>query len=283
MYDGSDKYTSTARTLVDLGQTDLLSMHVSTLIWRPKTPIEVCEYLFEQDMAEVGLIDADHRLGLWLHCLLLNVNITDNEGCKSVIRRLVVKGAHLHAPCLNRRTPLDSLFMHEKEAWESQYLADQWLGVLFSAGIDLEEYLGAEMQLHPEPHLTLDYRGRKRQLIFSLRDPPRVRWEWWIDPKGIASMVLDEYKDTGPVFDIFNVTVKFDQQWPYEYSDWQQHALMEDMLRYPRIGNYKNPERSERIKLADERFQRRMQRKAIKFGKAERKGMNRRIPGAWID
>ncbi len=45
----------------------------------------------------------------------------------------------------------------------------------------------------------------------------------------------------------------------------------------------KKSEVLERIKLAHERFQRRMPKRTIEFRKAERKGGHGRIPGAWID
>lgn len=171
-----DMAVKTIKILVQQGQADLHSMHPSSLILNWGTSINFCEYLFKQDMAEVGLVDTNHRLGVWLHCMLTNLEVTSSEGCKSMIRRLVAKGADIHTPYRGRRTPLDSLFMFGKEPWKSQYLADQWLEVLCSAGIDLDRYLRRETRLHPKkPHRTLDYDGNRRQLKLLSYEPPIVR------------------------------------------------------------------------------------------------------------
>lgn len=130
--------------------------------------------------------------------MLINLGLINIEGYKSMIRRLLVKGAGLHAPYRNRRTPLDSLFRYDTKPWESQFLANQWLEILSSADIDLDDYLRTEMKLHPEKtHPTLDYGDRKRRLSFSFCVRPRVRWKWLTDPIGPESRVLNEYKHTG--------------------------------------------------------------------------------------
>ncbi len=148
-------------------------------------------------MAKMNMEDTDHSLDLWLHGMLINLGLVNIESYKLMIRRLV-KGAGLHAPYLNRRTSLDSLFRYDTKSWKSQFLADQWLEILSSADIDLDDYLRTEMRLYPEKtHPTLDYGDRKRLLRFSFCVRPRVRWKWLTDPIGPESRVLNEYKHTG--------------------------------------------------------------------------------------
>ncbi len=90
----------------------MLSTHLSSLIQKRRIPIELCEYLFEQDMAKMNMKDTDHSLNLWLHGMLINLGLVNIESYKLMIRRLV-KEASLHAPYLNRRTSLDSLFRYD--------------------------------------------------------------------------------------------------------------------------------------------------------------------------
>lgn len=96
-------------------------------------------------------------------------------------------------------------------------------------------------------------------------------------------MVLDEYKTTGLVFDVLSISSMFDRYWPYEYSRWQQHAYMMENYGSTWFGDNEEPEVLKRIKLAHERYRRRLEKKTLKLRKAERKGRHGRIPGAWID
>jgi hypothetical protein len=130
-----------------------------------------------------------------------------------------------------------------------------------------------------QPHWKHNY--RERYLVIS-EDPPKVSWEWFIDPEGSAFDVLEEFKNFGPgLHDLqdsfWNLELARDRNWPFFYPSWQycvqereEGSTYETYIAIAR--------------RAEERFERRWYKKVMKLARAQglfHKGP--KIPGGWID
>lgn len=211
------------------------------------------------------------------------------DAWKQAIRNLIALGADLHKGSNICCDLLDDILNIATHPHESIQLGSEWLDTLQSAGVDVVEYLRSELQdclwdselqlpmLHPQREH--DY--RERYLIFS-EDPPNVSWEWLIDQGGAAFDVLDEFKNFGPGFhDLWgafnNSESARDSTWPFFYPFW--HYCVQEREG---VSTYEGCIAIAR--RAEERFERRWYKKAMKLARAQglfHKGP--KIPGGWID
>lgn len=134
--------------------------------------------------------------------VLRNFGYSKNKHWKPILRRLVCKGANLHSRLPNGDTPLDQLLMWTRYPNDSQFVADEWLEILASAHVDVSSTFEQKSKFHPgNPPLASRsdaVRIRQRRLVFQSGPTPKVHWEWWTNPDGPASLVLNEFRDFGP-------------------------------------------------------------------------------------
>lgn len=143
-------------------------------------------------------------------------------------------------------------------------------------------YLRKEVDLYDRLHFLPTGWNRERLCLISLDEPHGVSWNWWIDPKGPAFDVLEEFKYFGASneggrwpdekwasWDVEN--------WPYSFAYWHQCIKWVEL-------RLANTEMQRTSKIFNQRFQRRQCKKAAKLARAQGlifKGP--RIPGAWVD
>ncbi len=285
----------TLETLVSYGRTDLVAMnYFDYWRWIHFSPPQAFEYLLNQDLVEVCIKDFENRERLTLLGKLLEkFGATRGEDWKRLIRRFVRMDVDLYQAADGQPTPIDCCFSRCWDPTESRAVADEWLEILSSSGINVRDYLQMEMRRHPmkPPLIRWQYRcvDDRRRLIFSLDGTPTVRWEWWVDPREPGSLVCSEFGDLGRTAgdgDFFTPNV-----WPYGRPYWltcDQCVSRGHNFYFPGDGS-NNFERAKVLKQANNRFERRMQKRAIKQRKAmgleSRRETYRgpRVPGAWIE
>lgn len=252
-------------------------------------------------------------------------------GWEPIIRRLLRQGVNPNTPISVRRkcepdyehylrkfscklplfsTPLDELFHATHDPSESQRQSKRWLGILDEEGIDVMEYIKIERALHAsQAHFTWSTLGRRigeaktnnlpRQLKYELgRNPPAVYWEWWINPKSPALLVLEEFKwmtaFQSTTYSLLNDPRTF--FWPF---DGIHHKLPLLASAFWQSVKEQNFDRSD-IPMICELFgrvvlphlvlekQRRLERQASKKAKKLARANGRRIksttmPGSWAE
>jgi hypothetical protein len=215
------------------------------------------------------------------------------NGWEKTIHHLLDLGPNLH---VNRMvvggTILDQIMDIVQSSFESQEVCEEWLLVLESFGLDIEEYLKTERLYQYEgsvaktvPHMgsfLIMNEHRYRYTIFS-KHSPRVSWDWAIDPEGHAAEVSHEFRNLGPVShepfrDYQYPEMMFN--WPYFYPKWQ--SLRRAFNHYT---NTQEVRSSCRISIAvfEKRFERRWVKRAEKLQRAQGIKKGPRVPGAWID
>ena len=189
---------------------------------------------------------------------------------------------------------------------DSRAMAAEWLEVLASSDVDIQEYLlevsMSPMAISPRDKV-LDGSECKRQVKISLEGTPSVYWDWLIDPEEPASLVCDEFKTIGhhQVLDwiIDTVTVElysldhvenYCPYWPYscprycEDSNSSKPSIVEEVLvKDDPKSKICEKERNPYEDQIKERFERRMRKKAAKQRKAMGFGKEPKMPGAWIE
>jgi hypothetical protein len=219
------------------------------------------------------------------------------NGWERTIHHLLDLGPNLHVNrILKGGTILDQIMDIAQFSFESQEVCEEWLLVLESFGLDIEEYLQTERLYQYKdsvptsvPHMGNfsflvmdDYTGRYRYTIFS-KHRPRVSWDWTIDPEGHAAEVIHEFRNLGPMShepfeDYQNPEKMFN--WPYFYPKWQSfrgafyHYMSTEEVRS-----------SCKISIAvfEKRFERRWLKRGGKLQRAQGIKKGPRVPGAWID
>jgi len=212
-----------------------------------------------------------------------------SDAWKQAIRNLIALGADLQKSSDDYRHLLDDILNMATYPHESIELGREWLDALRSAGVDVVEYLRGELQYRRydselqltmlQPHRKHNY--RERYLVIS-EDPPKVSWEWFIDPEGSAFDVLEEFKNFGPgshgLWSAFESSeLARDWNWPFFYPGWQYCVQI-------RGNNWAKEEYIAIARRAEERFERRWYKKVMKLARAQGlfyKGP--KIPGGWID
>jgi hypothetical protein len=212
---------------------------------------------------------------------------------KQLMHQLLALGSNLHSSrMLESGTMLDEIMDIAESPFESEDVGEEWLDILESSGLDIENYLRTEQLYQHDgstplitPHLgissSLDS-FRDRYMIFS-ESSPRISWDWHIDPEGHASEVLYEFRNLGPMSPAPIYDYRYPERmfnWPYFYPRWQHHQLAlkwyttsEEMRSFCRT----------LIKIFDDRFERRWLKKVEKLRRAQGIGKGPKVPGAWVD
>ena len=215
------------------------------------------------------------------------------NGWEETMHHLLDLGPNLHVNLMvEGSTILDQIMDIAQSPFESQEVCEEWLLVLGSFGLDIEEYLQTERLYQYEgsvpilsPHLWSSHftdDGLYRYTIFS-KDSPRVSWDWAFDPEGHATEVIHEFRNLGPMShepfeDYQNPEKMFN--WPYFYPKWQSfrgafyHYMSTEEVRS-----------SCKIYIAvfEKRFERRWLKRGGKLQRAQGIKKGPRVPGAWID
>jgi hypothetical protein len=206
---------------------------------------------------------------------------------KSIILHLIRLGSDLQRGSREGTTILDDLMNVVNTPFESQSLGLAWLDILTELRLDVVEYLRTEYRFHFDPSkslpiLSADWRTdyRARRLVVS-EETPSISWDWFIDANGKAFEVLEEFKNFGPgaVDDIdwFVHGPRSLNNWPFFYPIWDFYGTRARFIPWYEITPAK-------VQLAEDRFERRWQKKAMKLARAQ--GILQRgpkVPGAWID
>lgn len=225
---------------------------------------------------------------------------------ESIIRKLLHIGVDIHAPVPREGyfqsgefefypctvstygTPLDELFTYTRTAGEAQDAANAWLQILATEGVDVSAYLEKEAALHAiRPMFTYPQDGYDyppRQLVFNLGEAPTVYADWWIDPECSTHLVRQEFKDTF-IFTGYDIFM-WDGWWGFEKSRWKSVWPMS----YPRWSDFLEPYMYheedwatwERLSArAQERADRRWQKKARRAAQRNGTRVHSSMPGAW--
>jgi hypothetical protein len=207
---------------------------------------------------------------------------------KSIILRLIRLGSNLQRGSRKGFTILDDLMNDADTPFESQSLGLAWLDILTEMRLDVVEYLRTEYCFHFDPSKSLpmleeDFHRtypHARRLVVS-EETPSISWDWFIDANGKAFEVLEEFKNFGPgaVNDIdwFGLFPGSLVTWPFFYPRWDFSGTRARFRSW--FGNS-----AAIVQLAEDRFERRWQKKAMKLARAQ--GVLQRgpkVPGAWID
>lgn len=287
-------FMETLEALVSYGQTNLIAMD-SFDYWRWLTfcPPQAFEYLLNQELVEGCIKDFENweRLRL-LGKLLEKFGATLGEDWKRLIRRFVSMNVNLYDYADQTLSLIDHCFLVCNDPVKSRFAADEWLEILSSSGVDVRDYLQMEMRRHSmKPPLLCrgSHMDWRRRLVISLEETPTVYWEWWVDPSEHGSLVCNEFGDLGRIKgdgEFFTPN-----EWPYSRPYWltcDQCVLRGYNFYFPVDGS-NNIERAKVLKQAENRFERRMQKRGIKQRKAMGVNLgsdtNRgpKVPGAWID
>lgn len=162
-------------------------------------------------------------------------------------------------------------------------MGDDWLRLLASVGVDVQDYLRHEEQVQYEigdPPGTDSY--RRRVLKFDLTERPRVWSEFWSDPQGPAYLVIEEYKNF-PHPGEFLISDLYDdsEQWPFALVYGRRRVQLNRPAREIETDEFVSDPVA--VALIQNRFNRRQDQKAARKHKLEQKAKTATIPGAWVD
>ena len=225
---------------------------------------------------------------------------------ESIIRKLLHIGVDVHAPVLRDDflhsfqsesypctlsqygTPLDELFTYTTTAGEAKEVADAWLQILSTEGIDILTYLEKEKALHATQAMFtcpgLCYYYLPRQLVFNLGEAPSVHAYWWIDPECSTFLIRQEFKDTNIITGKGDNTLLEWQQydttywkrkWPIDYPRWSN--ILEPWI----LGGKEHATWKRLSERAQERADRRWHKKARKAARLTGARVHSSMPGAW--
>lgn len=208
---------------------------------------------------------------------------------EQLIHQLLALGPDLHSfPMVENGTMLDQIMDIAESPFESEDVGEEWLAILESSGLDIENYLRTERLYQYDgstPLITLHlgtsdnfYCCRGRYTIFS-ESSPRVSWDWYIDPEGHVSEVLHEFRNLGPMGQDLSYDYEYPERmfnWPYRYPRWQ---YLQPALKWSTTSE----ETRTLIKIFDDRFERRWLKKVEKLRRAQGIGKGPKVPGAWVD
>lgn len=322
-YDPINRAIDTMRTLAqaqdEVSRTDVSGVIGCCAFGR----VEIAEYLLSLDLVRETFVFNEWRedlypeLGVALRGYgLHNTNNSvdwlfpaqiNQAKWESLIRKLLHLGVDVHAPLPRRDffhpfqsesypctlsphgTPLDDLFTYTTTAGEAKEVADAWLQILSTEGIDIAAYLEKEKALHATqamftyPRYCNEYYYLPRQLVFRLEEAPTVHADWWIDPECSTFLVRQEFKDTDILtwndntmwggWQLYDTT-SWKRAWPIGYPRWSKcfepGDWMEECATWKRLS-----------KRAQERADQRWHKKARKAARLTGARVHSSMPGAW--
>ncbi|KAE8452504.1 hypothetical protein EG329_000407 [Mollisiaceae sp. DMI_Dod_QoI] len=219
----------------------------------------------------------------------LSIDQEEFHKWKEIGSYLVAKKADIHKVSYwqgHRKSLIEIAWFFIHHPFDSSTIGMRLLETLDAGNVELGEYLRVERQYYYRakwlpglPFVEL-VTPRLRVVHIADKEPFSLSWDWWIDPEGVASEVLHEFRHFGPVWhDIFDYKFEPTQvlrSWPFMYPFWSC-CLQFKSLHYP--GDYER-------KIADRfktRFERRWQKKMTKLAKIQGTYKKPKMPGMWID
>jgi hypothetical protein len=183
-------------------------------------------------------------------------------------------------PCL-----LEVAVTSAAHPFDAQTIGPRFLEMLDASNVDLAEYLTFERHHHLEGLLApetpiLTYHSpflkwldpRTIKLYISEEQPFLLSWDWWVDPKEPAFIVLHEFRHFGqaeyPLYDEYNPLV----YWPFIYPKWTFG-----------LNKWADEGETTLLKRLQQRSDHRWQKKIIKQAKIQGTYKRPKIPGTWID
>lgn len=129
------------------------------------------------------------------------------------------------------------------------------------------------VMLTPHSHTVSIRYDNPRQLIYQWGSNPSVSWNWWIDPNSSTYLVRKEFRHMNLLSrDYSLVWNKWENLWPFRYPAWFNHcAHPEDDTTYWQA----------LFERAQERANRRIQKKSMKAARAQGWKKRDQMPGAW--
>jgi hypothetical protein len=168
--------------------------------------------------------------------------------------------------------------------FDAQTIGTRFLEMLNTSNVDLAEYLTFERQHHPEGLLAPKkliftdvslFKGpdpRAIKLYIYEEQPFLLSWDWWVDPKETAFIVLHEFRHFGQAEDSICYEYNPLVYWPFIYSNWT-FGLNEWASETDRT----------LLKRFQQRSDHRWQKKMIKQAKIQGTYKKPKMPGTWID
>ena len=323
----STQSSDTARVLVN-SQSDLEAADVQAFYKRYLGAPESAELVFSYDKDLSKMCDHQNFQITPLHLALLHFGgggqnsllhlggSLDPGAWLYLVRKLLRGSVDLHAQCENLfvrgwrhqtsqlLTPLQCLLLGSHHPCDGEYAAKIWLALLGEAEYDQVDYLTHEMLLHaqnecmdfetwyPIPAGTRCFYGPRYHpitIMFVHLDPPRVWWDWFIEPECKAYHLLHEYRNFDIHYEtqcthftwqdgmLIEVEEKWRHSWPFCYPDWSEESRPDRWADDQELNAWK-----QLFNKAWTRHARRAERPTRKLTRSQRRRASP-LPGAWIE
>jgi hypothetical protein len=168
--------------------------------------------------------------------------------------------------------------------FDGQTVGTRFLEMLDASNVDLAEYLAFERQHHLDELLTPNILfltpslklsdQRAIELYICEEQPFLLSWDWWVDPRGTAFIVLHEFRHFGQAEFRYHNEHNPLVYWPFIYPKWT-FSLNES----PRPSK----KDARLLKRFQQRSDHRWQKKMIKQAKIQGTYKKPKILGTWID
>lgn len=305
------QYLDTVRSLVDPPncQFEFSAMDVKTFYEWYMGPPEVAEFILSHSMSLSEMSNYQDFAMTPLHLALDGWRqFSGYETCNYaerwlyIVRKLLRGTVDVHAQCrgcnrirgrFERRgsslmTPLECVLLKSYHPFDGEDAAKTWLALLHETGYDIVAYLTQEMFLHARDEFTLfdpwhqipagtrcfhSLSSYPVNIILVHLDPPRVWWDWYIEPECKASHVLHEFRNFGIHHGAFPWS--WSDSWPFYYPNWAN----ESRPWWPPIAA---EAWEQRTKPARTRHARRAEQTSRKLTRSQRRRAPP-VPGAWIE
>jgi hypothetical protein len=171
---------------------------------------------------EIFPIDLKQLRGCASHVIARSFALSYYDGVSSqkpwepVLRKALQLGLCLTPKSPGTNTTLEYLFCFNGSQ-ESFFLAQEWLSLLASVGLHVDDYIREEKRIHDSGFLLPKYKSaRERRLIFEETGSPTrqsIRWEWFYHHEDPAYHVLAEFSAFGDIHP--RLPSVWQDKWPF--------------------------------------------------------------------
>lgn len=201
------------------------------------------------------------------------------------LRRALQLGLSLTPNIPGPGTIIDSLFMYDHSQADTVLLGQEWLSLLASVGVDVDDYIREEKWIHDSGLLYPTYMSApERRLIFEEMGSPNrqsIRWEWYYSLEGPAYDVLTEFSAFGdiPIWTLLDWRYK----WPF-FDIENIKGLVSRSQTKEEIAEINSKEAILHARWARQAARRqRRSEYSPRFKKPSRSERRIRVPGAWVE
>jgi hypothetical protein len=285
------------RTLIFQGQNDPLNLDVrgDSFITSYIGNAEGYLWILRQEEFEVDILHAGdrplHVIARSLGAQLDNdITCTPSRSWEPVLNRLIELGLSPIPKGLKAEgTPLDTLLMSIENQVTSCPIAQEWLSLLASVGVDTEEYFCVERDLHNSRFVSTNFPGLDfaqtvpRRIIFGEAGntkPLNIEWKWFYTPESPAHLALIEFSSFGNLllgdYSVWRIT------WPFIYIDSHK-----DLPPWRSLEGYQR--HLSKLRVLQSRWTRQALRReqrsqrTPRFDKPSRSERRIRVPGSWVE